>query len=245
MTKRIQFKRAATVAAALVLALVHTHCGSSGGNNGTEAAGSDGGGGVDASGPSGPMKDGGPSSTGAPDGSTGPADGSVSPPGTDAGSMTRDAGSMTGDAGSTAPQPSLGNQYDGARTTTESFDASWKFHLGDVTGAAGHHVRRLVVDRARRPTRLEHLAALHAELPRGRRGRIPERWRRLVSKDVHLARGGAGPARLRPVRRRLHGQHRVDERHAEFAPAPTGSSPTSATSRPRLSSGGRTSSRSA
>ncbi len=27
------------------------------------------------------------------------------------------------------------NTYDGARSTTVSFDAAWKFHLGDVTGA--------------------------------------------------------------------------------------------------------------
>jgi len=126
--KRVRFERAATVAGALVFALVHTHCGPSGGKDGTETAGLDGGGRVDGSGTSGPMTDGGPSSTGAPDGSARPADGSVSPPGTD-------AGSMTGDAGSTATQPSLGNQYDGARTTTESFDASWKFHLGDVANA--------------------------------------------------------------------------------------------------------------
>jgi beta-galactosidase len=31
----------------------------------------------------------------------------------------------------------LVNNYDGARTTTVSFDAGWKFHLGDVSGAQG------------------------------------------------------------------------------------------------------------
>jgi beta-galactosidase len=34
-----------------------------------------------------------------------------------------------------APVTSGGNLYDGARGTTTSFDAGWKFHLGDVTGA--------------------------------------------------------------------------------------------------------------
>ena len=35
----------------------------------------------------------------------------------------------------TASADPLVNNYDGARATTASFDASWKFHLGDVTGA--------------------------------------------------------------------------------------------------------------
>jgi beta-galactosidase len=45
-----------------------------------------------------------------------------------------DAGDDAGDAGvASAAVPT--NMYDGARTTTVSFDAGWKFHLGDVTGA--------------------------------------------------------------------------------------------------------------
>ncbi len=43
------------------------------------------------------------------------------------------------DAGSGDGGPAIatagGNVYDGDRETTTSFDASWKFHLGDVTGA--------------------------------------------------------------------------------------------------------------
>ena len=37
--------------------------------------------------------------------------------------------------GSAAVAPQNANNYDGARPTTVSFDAAWKFHLGDVTGA--------------------------------------------------------------------------------------------------------------
>ncbi len=42
-----------------------------------------------------------------------------------------------GAAGSTqsAPPRAGGNSYDGERATTASFDADWKFHLGDTTGA--------------------------------------------------------------------------------------------------------------
>ena len=43
-------------------------------------------------------------------------------------------GSDAGEAGSTATA-TFANTYDGARATTESLDASWKFHLGDVSGA--------------------------------------------------------------------------------------------------------------
>lgn len=46
--------------------------------------------------------------------------------GSSSGSGTVDGGSAT---------TSLVNRYDGARSTTVNFDTSWKFHLGDVTGA--------------------------------------------------------------------------------------------------------------
>jgi beta-galactosidase len=41
------------------------------------------------------------------------------------------------DAGTGGGPPAVGpvNSYDGARATTVSFDAGWKFHMGDVTGA--------------------------------------------------------------------------------------------------------------
>ena len=45
-------------------------------------------------------------------------------------------GGQSGGAVSAAPT-GLVNTYDGARTTTVSFDAAWKFHLGDVSGAQG------------------------------------------------------------------------------------------------------------
>ena len=41
----------------------------------------------------------------------------------------------TGSGGSPPTSAGLVNTYDGARTTTVSFDSTWKFHLGDVTGA--------------------------------------------------------------------------------------------------------------
>jgi hypothetical protein len=45
-----------------------------------------------------------------------------------------------------APSPArLVNNYDGARTTTVSFDSGWKFHLGDVSGAQAH-LRRFGLD---------------------------------------------------------------------------------------------------
>ncbi len=40
-----------------------------------------------------------------------------------------------GTGGSSAASGALVNNYDGARSTTVSFDQGWKFHLGDVTGA--------------------------------------------------------------------------------------------------------------
>ena len=44
-------------------------------------------------------------------------------------------GGGTGGGGTPAASGALINTYDGARTTTTSFDLTWKFHLGDVTGA--------------------------------------------------------------------------------------------------------------
>ncbi len=44
------------------------------------------------------------------------------------------SGGKGGSGGSTV-HATLVNSYDGARATTVSFDAAWKFHLGDVTGA--------------------------------------------------------------------------------------------------------------
>ena len=41
----------------------------------------------------------------------------------------------TGSGGSTPMSAGLVNTYDGSRSTTVSFDSTWKFHLGDVTGA--------------------------------------------------------------------------------------------------------------
>ena len=47
------------------------------------------------------------------------------------------AGGAGGQGGGSAVTGTLVNNYDGARTTTVSFDLGWKFHLGDVSGAQG------------------------------------------------------------------------------------------------------------
>ena len=52
------------------------------------------------------------------------------------GGMSAAGGAGSGGQGGGSASPStLVNNYDGARSTTVSFDQGWKFHLGDVTGA--------------------------------------------------------------------------------------------------------------
>jgi beta-galactosidase len=56
--------------------------------------------------------------------------------GNGAGGVVASGGAGSGGQGGGGAAPStLVNTYDGARTTTVSFDTAWKFHLGDVTGA--------------------------------------------------------------------------------------------------------------
>jgi beta-galactosidase len=62
----------------------------------------------------------------APGGQTGIATGGVNA-----------SGGAGGQGGASTVSGTLVNNYDGARTTTVSFDLGWKFHLGDVTGAQG------------------------------------------------------------------------------------------------------------
>ena len=60
--------------------------------------------------------------------------------GTGAGGTVASGGAGTGGQGGGGGSPAptgLVNNYDGARTTTVSFDLGWKFHLGDVSGAQG------------------------------------------------------------------------------------------------------------
>jgi hypothetical protein len=45
------------------------------------------------------------------------------------------SGGSGGNGGAGTAPAANGNGYDGARDTTVSFDAGWKFHLGDVNGA--------------------------------------------------------------------------------------------------------------
>jgi beta-galactosidase len=56
--------------------------------------------------------------------------------GTGGASAAGGAGAGGQGGGSSAPG-TLVNTYDGARTTTVSFDSAWKFHLGDASGAQG------------------------------------------------------------------------------------------------------------
>ncbi len=58
--------------------------------------------------------------------------------GTGTGGASAAGGAVSGGQGGGSAAPStLVNTYDGARTTTVSFDSAWKFHLGDVSGAQG------------------------------------------------------------------------------------------------------------
>ncbi len=49
--------------------------------------------------------------------------------------MGGSGGAGSGGAGGSSTTGGLVNTYDGARSTAVSFDAAWKFHMGDVTGA--------------------------------------------------------------------------------------------------------------
>ena len=51
------------------------------------------------------------------------------------GGMGASGGAGTGGGGGSSAPAALFNTYDGSRLTTVSFDAAWKFHLGDVSGA--------------------------------------------------------------------------------------------------------------
>ena len=51
------------------------------------------------------------------------------------GSAGMDTGGTAGSGGTVVAPPTFVNTYDGARATTASLDADWKFHLGDVNGA--------------------------------------------------------------------------------------------------------------
>jgi beta-galactosidase len=99
----------------------------SGGKTGT-AAGGTGMGGVASGGQTGTAAGG--------TGMGGAASGGQTGSGTGGGNGTGGA-ATGGQGGGSAVTSTLVNNYDGARTTTVSFDAAWKFHLGDVSGAQG------------------------------------------------------------------------------------------------------------
>jgi beta-galactosidase len=72
---------------------------------------------------------------GASGGSGGAATGGQAGVGTGGVSTSGGAGSGGAGGASSSSVAALVNNYDGARSTTVSFDSAWKFHLGDVTGA--------------------------------------------------------------------------------------------------------------
>jgi beta-galactosidase len=64
--------------------------------------------------------------------------GTGGPGGSGSGGVTPSGGAGSGgQGGGSAATSKLVNNYDGARTSTVSFDSAWKFHLGDVSGAQG------------------------------------------------------------------------------------------------------------
>jgi beta-galactosidase len=108
-----------------------------GGPTGTGGAAGKGGGGS-VSGTGGTRSSGGQGTSGAASGGVPGTGGGIS------GAGGPSTGGQSGSGGSGAPSnggtggstpADLVNTYDGARPTTVSFDATWKFHLGDVTGA--------------------------------------------------------------------------------------------------------------
>ena len=127
----------------------------SGGSSGKGGASSTGSGGATGSGGtigSGGSASGGTTGTGgAASGTGGQSGGSGGASGSGSGGVTGSGGTSVGGqsgngtggagaaghggTGGSSTAGGLVNNYDGARSTTVSFDATWKFHLGDVTGA--------------------------------------------------------------------------------------------------------------
>ena len=104
-----------------------------GGGSGTGGAGGQAGTGAGGAGTGG--RDGG--GTGGATGQAGAATGGAATGGQAGGGTggTVAAGGAGGAGGTSSSTAALVNNYDGARSTTVSFDQGWKFHLGDVTGA--------------------------------------------------------------------------------------------------------------
>ena len=169
-----------------------------------------------------------PASNAAPTGD-GSNRGDATAPEADGGQLTDSSASTTdgpsaddghgqgGADGSAAVAAQNANNYDGARPTTVSFDASWKFHLGDVTGAQATTFDDSSWTAARRAARLEHLAAVQPKLARQERAAgTSTAASGGTERPSRLPASSHGATGLRPVRRRLHGQHRVHERNADL-----------------------------
>jgi beta-galactosidase len=111
------------------------------GGSGVGGRGSGGAGGAAAGGQSGTGGKGGSAAGGAATGgqsSTGTGGTAASGGATSGGSGgASGSGGAGGSGGSSSSSAKLVNNYDGARSSTVSFDQGWKFHLGDVTGAQG------------------------------------------------------------------------------------------------------------
>jgi beta-galactosidase len=115
-------------AAALVavsLGLCQARCGHSEGARGAASAGGSGGGGSSS------RPDGGEVQDATDSGDAGTEDAGAEDAGMEDAGMQDGGGPDGGPLASAVPL----NRYDGARATTLGFDASWKFHLGDVNGA--------------------------------------------------------------------------------------------------------------
>ena len=148
----------------------------------------------------------------------GGASGGQAGTGTGGASAAGGAGSGGQGGGSAAPS-TLVNTYDGARTTTVSFDSAWKFHLGDVSGAQATTFDDSSWTSLDVPHDWSISLAFNQSSASGC-GRWVSRWRHgLVPKDLHVACRELGTEGLRPVRRRLHGQHRVPQWHPNRRPS--------------------------
>lgn len=82
-------------------------------------------------------KTGGESGGGSLGGQTSMGSGGAAAGGFGSGGNSNASGGATagGTSGASTASTNLVNNYDGARSTTVSFDAAWRFHLGDVAGA--------------------------------------------------------------------------------------------------------------
>jgi hypothetical protein len=107
----------------------------------------------------------------------------------------------------------LVNNYDGARSTTVSFDQGWKFHLGDVTGAQATTFDDSAWTSLDVPHDWSISLAFNQGSKAGGGGGYLDGGTGWYRKTFTLPAASSGTKGLCPVRRRLHGQHGVPQRH--------------------------------